>query len=102
MSDEDLKVQDGNVIKELVIENDKVFVSGSIKLGLKNYSSIDVDFGVTHVMKEGENASDVADIIFNEQVLPKLKDFVGKLASIGTNMANVIEGNNQNNRKLVG
>jgi len=88
--------------RTIVVENDKLFLSGSIKLGLKNYSNVTMDFGITHVLGSKEDTNEVADKLFNEQIVPKLKEFVGKLASIGTAMINVIEGMENTNKKFIG
>jgi len=88
--------------KTVVVENDKLFISGSIKLGLKNYSNVTIDFGITHVLDKKEDINATADILFNEQIMPKLKEYIGKLASIGTSMASVIEGTTNTNKKYIG
>lgn len=105
IQEETQKVQDElpheSITKNIVVENDKVYIMGSIKLGLKNYSTISVDFGVTKIVGEDDNINELSDKIFNENVLPKLNDYAKKLANFGMRMANSIEAFTQKSNKKI-
>jgi hypothetical protein len=82
------------VSKTIVVENDKIYVSASIKLGLKNFSSANIDFGITHVLKDDEDPEEIAKSIFEHKIMPQIQKFAGKLASVGNQMAKIIESKN--------
>lgn len=84
--------------KTIIVENDKVYVSAGIKLGLKNYSTINIDFGITKVIGKDDNIENIANQIFEETILPKTKQFASKLAAVGYQMANIIESKNNARR----
>ena len=89
-----------SINRTVVIENDKVYVSGSIKLGLKNYSTISIDFGVTKILNPDDDINAVSDSIFNQNILPKVVEFSKKLANLGLKMADNIESfTKKNNNK---
>lgn len=88
------------VSKTVVVESDKVYISASIKLGLKNYSTINIDFGITKVVSKDENIEQLADHFFDGIIMPKVKQYASKLASAGYQMTNLIEARvNAANRK---
>ena len=75
-------------------------MSGSIKLGLKNYSTISIDFGVTKILNPDDDINAVSDSIFNQNILPKVVEFSKKLANLGLKMAVNIESfTKKNNNK---
>jgi hypothetical protein len=77
--------------KVQMISQDKVFVSATIKLGLKNYSSVDVTFGITHNIDPSEDPKEVADKLFDAHIVPALRRFAGVLANNTLKMVDIIQ-----------
>ncbi|HOJ94794.1 MAG TPA: hypothetical protein PK390_06120 [Fervidobacterium nodosum] len=89
---EDVKT---NLVKLVTNDLDKIYISASIKLGLRNYSTAEVNFGISQTVKPDEKLEEKADKLFNEVIMEKLKDYVSKVASAAYKMAGIIESRNE-------
>jgi len=68
-----------DIVKMVTVENDKVFVSATIKLGLENFSSVDVSLGLTKQIDPKTDVKTVADDVFYNSLLPKAEEYVKAL-----------------------
>ncbi len=68
-----------NVVKMIAIENDKLFVSAEIKLGLENFSSVDVSLGLTRQIEPQADMKNIADSVFYNSLLPKAEEYIKAL-----------------------
>jgi len=68
-----------DIVKMITVENDKVFVSATIKLGLENFSSVDVTLGLTKQIEPQADAKAIADDVFYNSLLPKAEEYVKAL-----------------------
>jgi len=84
-----------NLVKLVTNDLDKIYISASIKLGLRNYSTAEVNFGISQTVKPDEKLEEKADKLFNEVIMEKLKDYVSKVASAAYKMAGIIESRNE-------
>lgn len=68
-----------DIVKMITVENDKVFVSATIKLGLENFSSVDVSLGLTKQIEPQADVKAIADDVFYNSLLPKAEEYVKAL-----------------------
>jgi len=62
-----------DIMKLVTVENDKLFVSCTAKIGLENFSSVDINVGLTKVLSSNEDYLKVADEIFYQRFYQSLK-----------------------------
>jgi len=79
------------VKKVITADQNKIYVSASIKLGLKNYSTAQVDLGITQTVKEGDDIEKAAEELFDNVILNKVRNFASKLANTVHKMASIIK-----------
>jgi len=56
------------------------FVSCTAKIGMENFSSVDINVGLTKVLSSNEDYLKVADEIFYQKILPKLEEYAKAMA----------------------
>ena len=81
----------GDVVRHDHYEMDKISVFASVKLGLRNYSNVSVDLGMTKSVKPDDDKGAIADELFNEHILNRIQKYVGTLATGVSKMIDIVE-----------
>uniref|UniRef100_A0A7V4FHQ6 Uncharacterized protein n=1 Tax=Fervidobacterium pennivorans TaxID=93466 RepID=A0A7V4FHQ6_FERPE len=93
------------ISKVYTVAQDKVFISATIKLGLRNYSNIELNFGISQNIDQGRDPSEVADAMFNNYILPNVKRYAAVLAQntlkIIDILENVVNNTGSNGQKVI-
>lgn len=64
-----------DVLKMVTVENDKLYVSCTAKIGMENFSSVEISVGLTKVLAQDEDYLKTADEVFYQKILPKLEEY---------------------------
>jgi len=67
-------------IRIVTVENDKLYVSCTAKIGMENFSSVDISVGLTKVLSQDEDYLKTADEVFYQKILPKLEEYAKVLS----------------------
>ncbi|MGC8821199.1 MAG: hypothetical protein ACP5PP_08905 [Fervidobacterium sp.] len=70
-----------DILRMVTVENDKLYVSGTAKIGMENFSSVDISIGLTKVLPQDEDYLKVADEVFYQKILPKLEEYAKAMSA---------------------